>query len=74
MTFGDAVATLSGKSRNTAEIARNLAFLVAGGALMPFARVYRYDQPTEVRKPANALVERSLDASSSERARARDPE
>lgn len=60
VTFGDAVAALSGKSRNTAEIARNLAFLVAGGALMPFARVYRYDQPTEVRKPANALVERSL--------------
>ncbi|MEJ0040512.1 MAG: class I SAM-dependent methyltransferase [Gammaproteobacteria bacterium] len=60
VTFADAVATLSGKSRNTAEIARNLAFLVAGGALMPFARVYRYDQPSEVRKPANALVERSL--------------
>jgi len=60
VTFGDAVAALSGKSRNTAEIARNLAFLVAGGALMPFARVYRYDQPTEVRKPANAIVERSL--------------
>jgi hypothetical protein len=60
VTLGDAVAALSGKSRNTAEIARNLAFLVAGGALMPFARVYRYDQPTEVRKPANALVERSL--------------
>lgn len=58
--FGDAVAALGGKSRNTAEIARNLAFLVAGGALMPFAQVYRYDQPTEVRKPANALVERSL--------------
>lgn len=60
VAFGDAVAALSGKSRNTAEIARNLAFLVAGGALMPFARVYRYDQPSEVRKPANALVERSL--------------
>jgi hypothetical protein len=60
VTFGDAVATLSDKSRNMAEIARNLAFLVAGGALMPFAQVYRYDQPTEVHKPANALVERSL--------------
>jgi len=68
VTFGDAVATLSGKSRNTAEIARNLAFLVAGGALMPFARVYRYDQPTEVRKPANALVERSLRCIIEERA------
>jgi hypothetical protein len=58
--FGDAVTTLSGRGRNTAEIARNLAFLVAGGALMPFAHVYRYDQPAEVHKPANALVERSL--------------
>ena len=60
VTFGDAVAALGGKTRNTAELARNLAFLVAGGALMPFAQVYRYDQPNEVRKPANALVERSL--------------
>ena len=68
VTFGDAVAALSGKSRNTAEIARNLAFLVAGGALMPFARVYHYDQPTEVRKPANALVERSLRCIIEERA------
>jgi trans-aconitate methyltransferase len=68
VTFGDAVATLSAKSRNTAEIARNLAFLVAGGALMPFARVYRYDQPAEVRKPANALVERTLRCIIQERA------
>jgi hypothetical protein len=68
VTLGDAVAALSGKSRNTAEIARNLAFLVAGGALMPFARVYRYDQPSEVRKPANALVERSLRCIIEERA------
>ena len=68
VTFGDAVAALSGKSRNTAEIARNLAFLVAGGALMPFAHVYRYDQPTEVRKPANPLVERSLRCIIEERA------
>jgi hypothetical protein len=68
VTLGDAVAALSGRSRNTAEIARNLAFLVAGGALMPFARVYRYDQPIEVRKPANALVERSLRCIIEERA------
>jgi hypothetical protein len=68
VTFGDAVATLSARSRNTAEIARNLAFLVAGGALMPFARVYRYDQPAEVRKPANALVERTLRCIIQERA------
>jgi hypothetical protein len=60
VTFGDAVATLSGRNRNAAEIARNLAFLVAGGALMPFAHVYRYDPPAEVHKPANELVERSL--------------
>jgi SAM-dependent methyltransferase len=58
--LGDAVAELGGKGRNPAEIARNLVFLVAGGALAPFAKIYRYSLPTEVRRPANSVVERSL--------------
>jgi hypothetical protein len=60
VTLGDAVAALGGKGRNTAEIVRNLAFLVAGGALMPFAKIYRHTLPAEVRRPANPIVERTL--------------
>ncbi len=72
-TFGAAVSALSqsdsglnrssadsGTSRNPADIVRNLMYLVAGGALMPFAQAFRYRTPAEVRTPANALVERSL--------------
>jgi trans-aconitate methyltransferase len=60
ITLGDAVAALSRGGRNAAEIARNLVFLVAGGALSPFAQAYRYSLPAEVRRPANVLVERTL--------------
>ncbi len=60
ITLGKATAELGGKSRNVAEIVRNLAFLVAGGALTPFARVFHHELPAEVRRPANAIVERSL--------------
>ncbi len=47
-------------SRNPGDIVRNLMYLVAGGALMPFAQAFRYRVPAEVRKPATALVERAL--------------
>ncbi len=60
ITLGEATAALGAKSRNVAEIVRNLAFLVAGGALMPFARAFRHKLPAVVSKPANLLVERSL--------------
>jgi predicted O-methyltransferase YrrM len=66
--LGDAVAQLGGNRRNTAEIARNLVFLVAGGALAPFAKIYRHSLPTEVRRPANSVVERSLACIIEERA------
>ena len=60
MTLGNATAELASRSRNVAEIVRNLAFLIAGGALTPFAKVFRHELPAEVRRPANAIVERSL--------------
>lgn len=60
VTVSDAASTLGRRTRNTTEIIRNLAFLVAGGALSPFARTYRHSLPPEVRRPANAIVERTL--------------
>jgi hypothetical protein len=59
-TLADAAKALGGERRNRAEILRNLAFLVAGGALSPFARSCRYSVPAEVTRPANAIVERTL--------------
>jgi predicted O-methyltransferase YrrM len=59
-TLGEATLELGGQKRNTADLVRNLAFLVAGGALMPYARVDRYQPPAEVWRPANALVEKTL--------------
>jgi len=59
-TLAAAVEALGGERRNRAEILRNLAFLVAGGALTPFAKADRYSMPAEVTRPANAIVERSL--------------
>ena len=60
VTLGNATAALGSKSRNVTEIVRNLAFLVAGGALTPFAKIFYRELPAEVRRPANAIVERSL--------------
>jgi len=60
VTIADAASTLGRRTRNTTEIIRNLAFLVAGGALSPFAKPYRKALPPEVRRPANAIVERTL--------------
>jgi hypothetical protein len=60
VTVADAATALGRRTRNTTEIIRNLAFLVAGGALSPFAKAYRHVLPPEVRRPANAVVERTL--------------
>jgi SAM-dependent methyltransferase len=60
VTIADAAASLGRRTRNTTEIIRNLAFLVAGGALSPFAKAYRRTHPPEVHRPANAIVERTL--------------
>jgi hypothetical protein len=60
IALSEAVTALGGNGRKSAEIVRNLAFLVAGGALSPFAKVYRHALPAEVRRPANSLVERTL--------------
>jgi SAM-dependent methyltransferase len=59
-TLAEAAGALGGERRNRAEILRNLAFLVAGGALAPFAQARRYSMPAEVMRPANPIVERSL--------------
>ena len=60
MTLANAAKAAGGERRNHAEILRNIAFLVAGGALAPFAKVRRCSTPVEVTRPANAIVERSL--------------
>jgi hypothetical protein len=60
VTLAEAARTLGGERRNAPEILRNLAFLVAGGALMPFAKARRFTMPAEVTKPANPVVEHSL--------------
>jgi SAM-dependent methyltransferase len=41
MTIGEAVTALGGEGKDSAGIARNLIFLVAAGALMPFAKAVR---------------------------------
>jgi SAM-dependent methyltransferase len=60
VTIADAASVLGRRTRNTTEIIRNLAFLVAGGVLTPFAKTYRRVLPPEVHRPANAIVERTL--------------
>lgn len=64
VTLGAAVNALAqsggSSARNPSDIVRNLMYLVAGGALMPFAQEFRQRMPDEVRKPASPLVEHSL--------------
>ena len=60
MTIGEVATTLGGKGRDTAEIVRNLTFLVAAGSLMPFAKAVRTDTTAKTRKLANTTVERVL--------------
>jgi hypothetical protein len=60
MTVGEIVASLSKDGRKPHEIARNITFLVAGGALTPFARAYTPNPAVKPSRPANALVARTL--------------
>ena len=69
-TIGDAVARLGKGGQYPAGILRNLLFLIAGGALSPFARPHRVaaEAPSRVASP---VVERALtEVAKGERARA----
>jgi hypothetical protein len=57
--FGDAVAMLNEGSKDKAGIGRNLLFLVASGALAPFARVSA-GMTTPPTKLATPVVERAV--------------
>lgn len=64
MTIAELVAALSnGSDRNTAEIVRNVTFLVAGGALIPFARSHRCEKQIAPPRPGSAIVRKVLDYS-----------
>lgn len=60
MTIGEAVAALAGAGRNAIEITRNLIFLVAAGALMPFAKTHDSRKTSKARELRNAKAERAL--------------
>jgi SAM-dependent methyltransferase len=60
VALGDVMAALAGPDRDPVGTARNLAFLVASGALRPFARPQQLPaRPTQPRA-ANPVVERVL--------------
>jgi len=60
IAIGEALARLSGAGRDSAEIARNLTFLVAAGSLVPCARVHRTSR-VPAGQPANAVVAQALE-------------
>jgi SAM-dependent methyltransferase len=60
MTIGEVATTLGSKGRDPVEIARNVTFLVAAGALMPFAKAVRSNTVSKARTLANTTVERVL--------------
>ena len=60
-TIADAVSSLSGHGGNADEIARNLVFLVAAGALIPFAKTYAVDGGPSRRLRATPMLERAFD-------------
>ena len=60
MTIGEAIAALTGPGRNAIEITRNLIFLVAAGALLPFAKTHDFIKASKAPRPRNAMVERAL--------------
>ncbi|RKP47525.1 class I SAM-dependent methyltransferase [Trinickia fusca] len=55
MRIGDIVARLSGPQRNAMEIRQNLLFLVAAGALTPFAKAGGYPNAAS-RQAENAVI------------------
>ncbi|HEU4415036.1 MAG TPA: methyltransferase regulatory domain-containing protein, partial [Candidatus Angelobacter sp.] len=61
LTTEQAVASFGGKGKNNADIMRNLAFLVAGGVLMPFAKAISVSGAAKAEPPANRTIERMLD-------------
>ena len=63
-TFGEAVEQLAQRGQDREGIARNLSFLVAGGALAPFARRGASVTATPTRL-ANGIVEHAISAASS---------
>lgn len=60
MTISEAVAALAGAGRNTIEITRNLIFLVAAGALMPFAKTHEFRKTSKAPRFGNTRGERAL--------------
>ena len=68
LTVGDAVRALTRRGTDAAAVTRNVMFLVAAGALMPFARPYARDESTVPGRPANAIVERAITHVTSHRA------
>jgi SAM-dependent methyltransferase len=60
VTVGEAVTALGGAGRDSGEIARNLLYLVASGALSPFARAFRVNATSAPRGFATATIERVL--------------
>jgi SAM-dependent methyltransferase len=58
-TIGEAVAVLSQGGQDAAGILRNVLFLIAGGALSPFARLHRVAAGTPLRL-ASGVVQRAL--------------
>ena len=60
VTVGEAVTRLGGAGRDAAEIARNLLYLVAAGALAPFARVFSVNAAGARRRFATVTIERVL--------------
>lgn len=61
LTVEQAVSSLGGKGKDAAEIMRNLTFLVAGGALMPFAKAQSGTQDAFPQRLANKSIEPMLD-------------
>jgi trans-aconitate methyltransferase len=64
MTIVDLLGALcGGPDRNSAEILRNITFLIAAGALTPFARLHRFEERMAPPGSANAQVRKVLDYS-----------
>jgi SAM-dependent methyltransferase len=61
MTIGDIVGRLGGPGRGSSELRQNLLFLVAAGALMPFARAASYDEGEARQRAANRSVRSALE-------------